>query len=349
MSLTWPHAKWKRMLILTEGRTDPYSAKAAVGLIRYRGEDVVGLLDSTCAGHDPGALLGVGRGLPIVSSVAEAERFEPETFVIGIAPRGGAFPPEWRRHVLDALAAGLDVVSGLHDFLGEDPELAAAADRHGCAIHDVRRPPEGMPIGTNRAAGLPTPRVLTVGTDCNIGKKHTSLELTAELVRRGRDADFVATGQTGIMISGRGVPVDHVLSDFVAGCIEQELVEREPHEVFIVEGQGALTHPGFSAVTLGLLHGTAPDALILCHNPARTHHRGGGTIPPLTALIPLFEELCRYLHPARIIGISLNCGELDEAESRAAAEAVANETGLPVTDPVKFGADVLADAVEEIL
>lgn len=349
MSSRWPHAPWKRMLILTEGRTDPYDAKAAVGLIRYRGEDVAGLLDSTHAGEDPAPLLGVGDGLPIVASVADARALEPATFVIGIAPRGGALPPEWRRHLLDALAAGLDVVSGLHEFLDDDPELAAAAREHGAVIHDVRRPRDDIPIGAARATDLSTRRVLTVGTDCNIGKMHTSLELCAELARRGRDADFVATGQIGIMISGRGVPVDHVLSDFVAGCIEQELVGREPHDVFLVEGQGALTHPGFSGVTLGLIHGAAPDAMVLCHNPTRTAHRGGGPIPPLPDLIALHEVVCRHVHPARVVGVALNCAELDEAGARAAVDAARDETGLPATDPIKLGVGALADAVEEVL
>ena len=182
-----------------------------------------------------------------------------------------------------------------------------------------------------------------------VGKMLTSLELVAELGRRGRDADFVATGQIGIMISGRGVPVDHVVSDFVAGSIEQELLGREPHEVFVVEGQGAVVHPGFSAVTLGLIHGTAPDAMILCHNPSREVQRYGGPIPPLGELIALHEELCRHIHPSHVVAISLNCAELDKAGARAAIDKTQAETGLPATDPVKFGAGPLADAVEVIL
>ena len=349
MAMDWPETPWKRMLILTEGRADPYDAKAAVGIIRYRRGGVVGVLDSQYVGGGLPALLGVGEGVPVVASVAEALPLEPKTFVIGIAPPGGALPPEWRRLLVEALESGLDVVSGLHDFLNDDAELAAVAKRCGRTIYDVRRPREGAPIGANRAAALPARRVLTVGTDCNIGKMHASLELLAELRRRGRDADFVATGQIGIMISGRGVPIDHVVSDFVAGAIEQELVEREPHELLLVEGQGAVTHPGFSAVTLGLIHGSAPDAMVMCHNPTRTEHRGGGPIAPLPELIALHEDLCRYVHPSKVIAMSLNCMELDDAAAREAVDRVAAETGLPTTDPIKFGPGPLADAVEAIL
>jgi len=342
---------WEKMLILTEGRTDRYDAKAAVGIIRYRGAEVVGLLDSENVGKDIEPLLGVGKGVPVVADVASALALGPRTFVIGIAPRGGAFPAEWRRHVLDALEAGLDVVSGLHDFLGDDAEFAEVAARTGSSIFDLRRPRDGIPVGANRAAELSTPRLLTVGSDCNIGKMHAALELQGELVRRGRDVDFVATGQIGIMISGRGVPIDHVLSDFVAGCVEQELLDRagEGHELFIVEGQGAVTHPGFSAVTVGLIHGSAPDAMILCHNPLRTEQRGGGAIPPLSELVALHEALCRHVHGAKVIAVSLNCGEMDDAGARAAVELAQAETGLPATDPVRFGPAPLADAVEGIL
>jgi len=340
---------WKRMLILTEGRTDRYDAKAAAGLIRYCRDEVVGILDSQRAGGDVEPVLGVGAGLPVVADVASASALTPRTFVIGIAPAGGAFPEEWRHHLVEALEAGLDVVSGLHDFLGDDPELAAVAAKNGRTIYDVRRPKENIPIGTNLASTLEAKRVLTVGSDGNIGKMHASIELTRELARRGRDADFVATGQIGIMISGRGVPVDHVVSDFVAGSIEQELLEREEHEVFVVEGQGAIVHPGFSAVTLGLIHGVAPDAMVFCHNPARKIQRGGVPIPPVPELIALHEDLCRYTHPSRVIAVSLNCVEMDDAAAREAMEKIRKETGLPTTDPVKFGPGPLADAVEAIL
>jgi len=340
---------WKKMLILTEGRADRYDAKAAVGLIRYCGDEVVGILDSEHVGGDLGPVLGVGAGLPVVADVASALPLKPRTLVIGIAPAGGAFPEEWRHHLVDALEAGLDIVSGLHDFLGDDPELAALAAKNGRTIYDVRRPRENIPIGANLAGTLEATRVLTVGSDGNIGKMHAAIELTRELTSRGRDADFVATGQIGIMISGRGVPVDHVVSDFVAGSIEQELLEREKHEVFVVEGQGAIVHPGFSAVTLGLIHGVAPDAMLFCHNPARKVQRGGVPIPPLPELITLHEDLCQYTHPSKVIAVSLNCVEMDEAAAREAVEKTRKATGLPTTDPVKFGPGPLADAVEAIL
>jgi len=339
----------RKMLILTEGHAGRYDSKAAAGLIRYCRDEVAGILDSQHAGGDIEPVLGVGSGLPVVADVASALPLEPSSFVIGVAPVGGALPRGWRRHIIDALETGLDLVSGLHEFLSDDAELAEIAARNGCTIQDVRRPPSDIPIGSNLASKLETKRVLTVGSDGNIGKMLASLELTGELERRGRDAEFVATGQIGIMISGRGVPVDHVVSDFVAGAIEQELVGREQREVFIVEGQGAIVHPGFSAVALGLLHGTAPDAMIFCHNPTRKRQRCGGPVPPLAELITLHEELCRHIHLSRVIAVSLNCAELDADAARAAIDKVQAETGLPATDPVKFGPGPLADAVEAIL
>jgi uncharacterized NAD-dependent epimerase/dehydratase family protein len=337
------------MLILTEGLMGRYSSKAAAGLVRYRRDEIVGLLDSHVAGQDPEPILGCGTGLPVVADVAAGLELRPQTLVIGVAPVGGALPDGWRRTILNALEAGLDVVAGLHQFLNDDPEFAAAARSNGCAIHDVRRPRDDIPIGNNRAAELVTRRVLTVGSDGNIGKMHASIEMAAELERRGRNADFIATGQIGIMISGRGVPIDHVVSDFVAGAIEQELLDREPRDVFVVEGQGAIVHPGFSAVTLGLLHGTAPDAMVFCHAPTRTVQRAGVRVPPLADLIHLHEELCRHIHPSKVVAVSLNCSELDDTAARDAVDRIAAETGLPTTDPVRFGPAPLADAVETIL
>jgi len=342
-------APWKKMLILTEGRTDRYDAKAAVGLIRYRGDDVLAILDSENVGQDLSSRLGVGGGLPVVADVASALPLGPETFVIGIAPAGGAFPAEWRRHVVDALEAGLDVVSGLHDFLTDDAEFAELAAKHARTIFDIRKPRDVIPLGTNLAAEMKARRVLTVGSDGNIGKMHAAIELTRELVAQGRDADFVATGQIGITISGRGVPIDHVVSDFVSGAIEQELLSREEHEVFIVEGQGAIVHPGFSAVTVGLIHGAAPDAMIFCHHPTRKVQRGGVPMPPVGELIALHEDLCRFTHPSKVVAVSLNCGELSVEEAQKAVDRIGEQTGLPTTDVVKFGAGPLADAVEAIL
>jgi len=337
------------MLLLTEGHIGRYASKAAAGLIRYCRDDVVGLLDSERAGEDAEPLLGAGAGLPILPSVRAALPLKPKTLMFGVAPVGGALPEGWRRHVVEALEAGLDVVGGLHHFLADDPELAGLAARHGCRIVDLRRPREPIPVGSNRAGELAARRVLTVGSDGNIGKMFTAIELTRELSRRGRDADFVATGQIGIAISGRGVPVDHVLSDFVAGAIEQELLDRESHEVFVIEGQGAVVHPGFSAVTLGLMHGAAPDAMVFCHNPTREVQRAGVPIPPVRDLIPLHEELCRHIYPSRVVAVALNCAELDDEAARRAVAEAEKETGLRATDPLRFGAGPLADAVEAIL
>jgi len=343
------HGPWKKMLVMTEGYAKTYSAKAATGVIRYCRDEIVGILDSQYAGGDMGAVLGAGGGLTVVADVASARPLGPQTLLLGVAPIGGALPDGWRRQIIDALNAGLDVVSGLHHFLSDDPELAALAAKKGRTIHDLRRPRENVPVACNLASRMDARRVLTVGSDGCVGKMFASIEVTEELLRRGRDADFVATGQIGIMISGRGVPVDHVISDFMAGAVEQELLGRERHEVFVIEGQGSILHPGFSGVTLALMHGAAPDAMIFCHSATRETQIGGIRIPPVGEQIDLHEELCRHTHTSKVIGISLNCAGLDTETARAAVDRIQGETGLPATDPVKFGAGPLADAVEAIL
>lgn len=343
----------RRIAILAEGSFDRQGAKTAVGVLRYSQDTVVAVIDSTRAGQDAAAALGdpdgPGRGVPIVANFAASLPFQPDTLLIGIAPIGGRLPDAWRVEVLAALREGLEVVSGLHEFLGDDQKLAAAAREHHGRIWDVRRPPDHLAMrireGTPHRPGSHV--VSFCGSDCNVGKMTACIELDRAAQRRGLSSVFAATGQTGIMISGSGIPVDRFISDFISGGVEAMVLDfAEHHDWIFVEGQGSLGHPAYSAVTLGLLHGAAPDYLILCHEAGRTHIHGYDVaIPPLPVVRAMNEQAVAWLKPAPVVAIALNTAKLSVDDARAAIAAAARETGLPVTDPVRFGADVLLDAL----
>lgn len=340
----------ERLLILAEGHLGVFSSKTATCVIRYCPRNVVAVLDSRHAGDDLAAVLGVGDGIPIVSSVTEALPLRPTALLIGIAPRGGELPAEWRDILRAAIDNGLDVISGLHTFLSDDADLSQRARQRGVRLYDVRRPPDGIPLGRNIARTLPALRVLTVGTDCSVGKMVTSVELDRCARDRGWRSQFVATGQTGIMISGAGVPIDRVISDFVPGAIEDELLRYRDADLLSVEGQGSLIHPAYSGVTLGLIHGCAPDGLILCHHAGRRTIKGNEEVPlpTLPEMVDLHHAVTRHLYPTRVIGISLNCVGLTDEAARRCCEEAARTTGLPATDPIRFGSGPLMDAVERL-
>jgi uncharacterized NAD-dependent epimerase/dehydratase family protein len=344
----------RQIAILAEGHLDYHAGKTAVGVIRYGADRVVAVIDSSHAGQDAGQALGdpagPARGIPVVEDMAAALEFRPDTLLIGIAPRGGRLPEAWRAQLLLAIESGLDVISGLHHFLADDPELAAAARRRGVTIWDVRRPPEATALRI--AAGQPhrpgSHVVYFSGSDCNVGKMTAALEVDREARRRGLSSGFAATGQTGIMISGRGIPVDRYISDFVAGGVEALVVEfAEQYDWVFVEGQGALGHPAYSAVTLGLVHGAAPDFLVLCHQAGRASINGypAVPIPPLSQVRAMYESAAAWLRPARTVGVALNTFGLSATEARAALRAAEDEIGLPAADPVRFGAGPLIDAL----
>jgi len=337
----------RRLLILAEGRSgDPHFGKTGRGVIRYRPEDVVAVLDSARAGE-------TDDGLPVVGSVAAALPYEPTTALVGVATQGGRFPPAWRALLKDSIAAGLDVESGLHEFVSDDPELTALAREHDVELRDLRRPPAGLnvPTGENLAHGATT--ILTVGSDCAIGKMTVSLELDREARRRGIRSEFVPTGQTGIAIAGWGIAVDAVVADFIAGAAERLVLDgvRRGGDVLFVEGQGSLLHPAYSGVTLGLIHGSAPHGYILCHMAGETVVDGDKRypIPPLSQLVALHEQISLLPRPARVLGIALNTRLLDEQAARRAIEETESETGLPADDPVRFGAGRLVDSLEPLL
>jgi uncharacterized NAD-dependent epimerase/dehydratase family protein len=337
----------RRLLILAEGRSgDPHFGKTGRGVIRYRPEDVVAILDSTRAGETE-------EGFPIVASVADASQYGPTTSLVGVATQGGRFPPAWRELLKDSIRAGLDIENGLHEFIADDAELAGLALEHGARLRDLRKPPPGLnvPTGGNLTHGATT--ILAVGSDCAIGKMTVALELDAEARSRGVRSEFIPTGQTGMAIAGWGIAVDAVVSDFIAGAAEQLVLEgvERGGEVLFVEGQGSLLHPAYSGVTLGLIHGSAPHAYILCHMAGETFVDGDErfTIPPLSELVTLHEGISLLARPARVHAVALNTRHLDDEAARRAIDAAEAETGLPADDPVRFGPGKLVDALAPVL
>ena len=333
----------RKLIILTEGHTDPHTAKTCSSVIRYRPEEVVAMLDSTQRGETSQSLLGVGS-VPVVAALDEAP--SANTLMIGIAPPGGKIPEAWRRVVLDALGRKMDVVSGLHDFLGDDPEFRAAAERSGATITDVRKNNER---DIARRVGLRSDclRIHTVGHDCSIGKMVTSIEISRGLKARGRDAKFVATGQTGIMVEGDGCPIDCVVADFISGAAEKLVLENQHHEMLVIEGQGSLVHPSYSSVTLALLHGCLPHGLILCYEVGRDCVTGieHMAIPPLAEIKRLNEMMAGVIFPCPVIGISMNSRRVSPAEAERERDRVREEFNLPVCDIFRHGSDELIDAV----
>jgi uncharacterized NAD-dependent epimerase/dehydratase family protein len=342
-----------RFLILADGDFGPMTSKTANSVIRYLPERTVAVLDRQQAGKTAQDVLGFGGGIPVVGSMREGLAFKPSAVLVGIAPLGGRLPEEWRGWLGEALDAGCDLWSGLHTFLADDPVLSSKAKAGGRKILDLRKPPADLPVASGAAKTVDPYVVLTVGTDCNVGKMTAQLQLTRKLNDAGLRTRFVATGQTGIMIEGWGIAVDAVVADFIAGAAERLVLQGSSDaDVILVEGQGSINHPGYSAVTLGLLHGSCPDGLILCHQTSRQFigdYRPAAwlRIPPLSEYIRLYETIGSAVHPTRVIGISLNTYDVAEDAARRACEAASRETGLPATDPVRFDATPLVQAVRE--
>lgn len=339
--------KKRRIVIITEGNTDPTPAKTAVGVIRYRPGEVVALIDSTQAGRDTGELLGVGKGIPILASLAETFSLQPDMLLIGTAWAGGKIPPAWRSTILDAIEHGLDVVSGMHEFLNDDPEFKKASQKHHIELIDLRKVPDDLTTSKCLAKEQKCLRIHTVGTDCNVGKKVVCLELTRAFQEKKKDAVFVGTGQTGIFITGSGIALDRVIGDFIAGAAERLVLENANHDYLFIEGQGAITHPLYSGVTLSMLHGFMPQALILVHEYGRPIMRGSKDTPvlPPEKIIPLYEAIAAPVFPTKVIAIALNLRRLDDQAALKEIEKVETNTGLPATDVIKFGTKKLEEAV----
>jgi uncharacterized NAD-dependent epimerase/dehydratase family protein len=318
---------------------DRGSAKTGLGLVDWRAP--------WCSAQWRLPGCGVDLGLP-ERSPAQAVAAGAKTLVIGAAPDGGRIPGHWMPRLLEALHAGLNLASGLHDALSDRPELVAAAHRSGVRLFDARRPPPGLVLPVGSGARRSGRRVLTVGTDCACGKKYTALAIERELRARGVAADFRATGQTGVLISGGGLAIDAVVSDFVAGTVEMMTPEAAPDHWDVIEGQGSLYHPAYAGVSLGLLHGAQAEALVLCHDPRRSHieYLPDYPIPDLVECIALHHQLGNLTRPGiRCAGISLNTSGMKPEERYRCIDEVQRRTGLPTTDPIAIGVGPIVDAL----
>lgn len=317
---------------------DDLAAKTAAGVAQWRPD--------WCLGQVRLAGCKTTLGLPDMT-IEEAAAQGARTVIVGVANRGGVVSPAWKDTLVEALSNGLDIAAGLHQKLSDIPELAAAADEHGRLIADVRHHEGDLTVGTGAPrAGR---RVLTVGTDCSVGKMYTALALEAEMRRRGWRAAFRATGQTGILIAAGGISVDAVVADFISGAVETLAPENAPDHWDVVEGQGSLFHASYAGVSLGLLHGAQADALIVCHEPGRPHMRGlpHYALPSLEETIRLNEICARRTNPeARVTGFAFNTSKLERSEAERVLKETEDAFGLPATDPVRFGVGALVDGLE---
>lgn len=330
----------KPYLLLIGDMENPRNAKTAFGLRDWTPE--------ACTGQLRFNDKAVDLGLPELSP-EQAKAAGAQTLVIGIAPQGGQLPESWHRTLLTALQVGLDIAAGLHQRISDLPEIAACAAKFGRRIHDVRHSGTKFSVGTG--VRRPGRRLLTVGTDCALGKKYTALALAKSMTARGLKADFRATGQTGILISGSGVAVDAVVADFIAGAAESLSPANAPDHWDIVEGQGSLFHPAYAGVSLGLLHGSQPDALVLCHDPSRTSLNGFPHVPVLSIeeAMPPYLSAARLTNPnVHFVGISLNTSAMNESEAHQLLNRTSQSLGLPCVDPIRTGVDQIVDALETL-
>jgi uncharacterized NAD-dependent epimerase/dehydratase family protein len=330
----------RRYAVLAEEWFANRHAKTAHGLIRYGRDEVVAVIDSTLAGRSVRDVMPeLGRDAPIVGTLEEALESSPTSILVGLAPAGGRLPEEWMDTLRAAGDAGLEIVSGLHQRLA--PEFP------GKRVWDVREPPEDIPLFSGEAFEVEPKVALTVGTDTAIGKMTASLEIERAARQAGVGAEFVATGQTGIIIAGWGICVDAVVSDFVAGASEQLVLKaaRRGPDVILVEGQGSLGHPAYSGVTLGLLHGSCPDCLILCAADPHEEVFAGVPRPGPAHVARLYEEVAALVKPAPVVAVSVNTSGLEEAQAREFVAQIAVETGLPAADPFRASAVPILEAV----
>jgi uncharacterized NAD-dependent epimerase/dehydratase family protein len=340
----------RRYAILTEGHLLDRRAKTAHGVIQYGRDEIAAVIDSEHAGSDVGDVLPrLGRRAPIVASLREALAYRPTSLLLGVANQGGFIPEAFRPQILDAIDAGLEIVSGLHQLLSEDPEFVARAKASGARLWDVRVPPADIPLFSGEAYRVPQIVALAVGSDCAVGKKSVMLELDRAARAAGDAAEFVATGQTGVLIAGKGIAVDRVIADFITGAAERLVLDVAKDAQFaLVEGQGSLWHPAYAPVTAGLLFGCAPDLLVMCIDTDRTSiEEHDVTLPPLPEMIRAYEALVKPVKPARCAVVAVNTALLDDAHARAAIADAEALTGLPADDVVRFGGAKLWRALRD--
>jgi D-glutamate N-acetyltransferase len=338
----------RRMVILAEAKFGPLTSKTANQAIRYIPESVVGIIDSLQAEKKVQEVLGFGGDIPVFGTLEESLVKRPDTLLIGIAPTGGRLPESWRPIVIDALDNNLNVISGLHTYLSDDPEFRSRAHSAGVELIDLRKvPPKYEVVVKGLWKKRRAKTILTVGTDCNVGKMTASYELNREFLRRGMNSAFLATGQTGILLSGSGVCVDSVVGDYIAGSIETAIdeVAGGGAEYIHVEGQGSLTHQGYSSVTLGMLHGVMPDAMIMVHHPIRPKDDYGQQLDNLPTFIHLHEMMLSPFRQSKVVGIAINTVNMNNSEIEEAKIRLEQQTGLPVGNVFSPDVRVLADAI----
>lgn len=337
----------RRLIILTEGHSEPITAKTAASVLRYKSSEVVALLDTTQVGKTAHQLLGVGGEIPVVGNLDAAP--DATALMLGIAPPGGRIPDAWRSVILGAIDRGLDVVSGLHDFLSADAEFSKAAANKGVQLVDVRKNNE-RDVAKRENIREECLRIHTVGQDCSLGKMLVSLELSLALQKAGVDTKFVATGQTGILIEGDGAPIDCVVADFVSGAVEKLILANQHHDVLLIEGQGSLAHPRYSGVTLSLLHGCMPHGMIMCYEVGRKNVNGMEHISlhSLPKLIEVYETMANLMGPSKVIGVAMNSSFVSADEADREREKVRSELGLPVCDVIRHGSDELVQAIQKM-
>lgn len=339
----------RRWLVLTDGYLTERNAKTAHGVIRYARDDVVAVLDGPHAGRRLAEVMpDLRRDAPIVATLQEGRDLGATSLLLGVATPGGWMPESWRPWLIEAIEAGMEIANGLHRFLEDDAELVALAQRHGATLWDVRKPPDDIPLFSGKHLDRPAHVVGVVGSDCAVGKMTVALELEAAGRAAGTATEFVATGQTGILIAGKGIAVDRVISDFVAGAAEMLIGDADPSsQVLLVEGQGSLWHPAYSAVTMGLLHGSAPQSLVFCHQAHREaiEEPPYTRLPPLDEMVEVYERTASTVRPAEVVCIALNCAGLDDDQATAAIVEAEAATGLPAGDVFRGSAERLWDAV----
>lgn len=336
----------RKIVILSEGLTNPHHAKTARNLIYYKPEEVLAIFDRTQAGKNSGELLGVGK-VPVIRALNGLK--EVDTLLIGVATPGGKLPGEYKEIILDAIRHKLNIINGLHEFLSDDPEIKSCAEKYNVKLIDIRRNNEHEVVG-RKNINENCLRIHTVGNDCSLGKMIVSLELNRALISLGYDAKFAATGQTGILIEGDGIPMDAVVGDFINGAAERLVLKNQHHEILNIEGQGSLIHPRYSSVTLGLLHGCIPHGLIMCYEMGREYIHGMDKIkiPPLEKVIKIYEEMANLMHPCKVIGIAINSRHFSRSEAEKERERIKDKFGLPACDVIRDGADELVKAVTDL-
>jgi uncharacterized NAD-dependent epimerase/dehydratase family protein len=341
----------RRVLLLAPGDFSTFGAKTAVCYLRYRGEDVVAVVDHTKSGRSVEDIVGFGGDVSIVADVDSALALDPELAVVGVAPQGGRLNDLLRSQILRCVREGMDVASGLHDFLMDEPEIVVAARESGARLWDVRWVPSSQTVGTGHGCRTGARTALLVGSDCNVGKMTVTLELYQEARHRDLNVSWAATGQTGMMLRERGIAIDRVIADFIGGAAE-DLVNYEGNgrDIVFVEGQGSLVHPGYAGVTLALMYGVMPDCMVMVHAPSREMIGDSPfRMPRLSGLIQLYQTVMEPLKKSPVVAIALNTAGFEPSAARDIINAAEQETGLPATDPVRFGSSNTLDAVLRFL